>query len=304
MSLSRIPTTTMKPKPPQKDLSGRVGLSFPSVGARVARREGSVEVRTLVGRNLDVEVVVVAEVFGDAAALSEPRWTTFRRYLAHSSELVSILDNMYPLPEEDFFGGRSGLRRGVPCSRAEYWRMRGRDHVYGVVSFFRNGSLCCALRREVAAAEKERAERLLARTQRWLWTDSAGAFAAAQWEGAEEAGCKDPAVELTRCEGRFALDSPLEWPEIEHGLRDVLAETDGDDANADVHSRALKLLADLRERKALYWKQLVASRVPLAQSGGKLDRMRAIELDDAVRKGYPTPDEEWYFLARRRKWWE
>lgn len=286
-------------------VDGEIGLSYPSVGARIKKSENTIEVRTFVGRKLDVEVVVAVDVFEDESAIGESRNATFMRYILKSPDLVKILDNMYPLPDEDFFGGMGGRLRGIPCSRVEYWRMRGRENVYGVVSFFRSGPLCCALRREVPAAEKDRAAWLLLDTRTWLFADDDGKFAATQWEGAEDAGCADTALEISRCEARFAVDSPAEWPEIERGLRDILVETWGDDAYADVRSRALKLLADLRARKATNWKRLAAGRVPISLPGdGTSDKFRASELDEAARKDYPSPDEEWYFLARRRRWWE
>lgn len=286
-------------------IAGMVGLSYPASGARVNKGENSIEIRTLIGSKLDVEVVVAADVFEDDAAVGESRNATFMRYISKSPELVKILDNMYPLPDEDFFGGLGGRFRGIPCSRVEYWRMRGRENVYGVVSFFRSGTLCCALRREVPAAEKERAAWLLVDTRTWLFADNGGQFQSLQWEGAPDAGCADPALEISRCEARFAVDSTATWPEIERGIRDVLAETMGDDAYSDVRTQAMKLLADLRTRKATNWKRLVAGRVPITlPDGGTTDKMRASELDEAVRKDYPSPDEEWYFLARRRRWWE
>ena len=291
-------------------LPGEVGLSYPAPGASIhvspdeAKGVKSVEVKAKVGRDLDVEVVLAVDVFEDPKALLEPRSETFRRYLEESEELVKVLDNMYPLPDEDFFGGYGGIRRGIPCSRVEYWRLRGRVNVYGVVSFFRSGTLCCAFRREVPATEKERALSLLTWTRTWLYADYGGAFSAAQWEGAEDAGCDDPAVEIARCESRFAIDSPAEWPEIERGLRDILVETVGDDSYADVRSRAMKLLVDLRVRKALHWKRLVASRVPLSLATGTDDKAIAAEMDEDARKNFPSADEEWHFLARRIEWWK
>ena len=290
-------------------IQGSIGLLYPSEGASAATSDNpfggkTLEIRTWIGRNLDVELVLAADVFRDFSALNESRAETFRRYLENSPELVSALDNRVSLSGEDFFGGNGGLRRAVPCSRMGYWRMRGRESVFGVVSFFRSGELCCAFRREVPATEQLRAERMLQDTRVWLFPDPAGAFAAGQWEGAPGAGCADPALVLARCQSAFDLDTPSEWPGIEAGLRDVLVETRSGGGTPEIESRAQSLLKDLRARKALLWKSLAAARVPFAASeGNRSDEAAARSIDRAVREAYPSPDEEWHFLARRARWW-
>ena len=290
--------------------AGSIGLLYPSAGSSVVRKDNafggkSLEIATRIGRKLDVELVLAADVFRDPSALNESRADTFRRYLENSPDLVSALDNRVSLSGEDFFGGGGGLRRAVPCSRMGYWRMRGEQSVFGVVSFFRNGELCCALRREVPATEQLRAERMLHDARVWLFTDPSGAFSASQWEGARGAGCADPALALSRCQSAFDLDTPSEWPGIETGLRDVLVETASGGGSPEIESRALSLLKDLRARKALHWKALVAPRVRLASTAGnRNDEAEARAIDRAVREAYPSPDEEWHFLARRARWWE
>lgn len=298
------------------DIPGFVAMEFPATGSREEVREfsgngvdfRSFEVQTSIGTKRDVELVLAADVFRDPAALNEPRAATFRRYLENSAEMHAALDNKVPFPDEDFVGGslagHAGLRRGVPCSRMGYWLARGEKSVYGVVSFFRFGEVCCAFRREVPATEQFRAEWLLKNTRTWLFAE--GEFGAAQWEGAAGAGCADPKIALERCQAAFDLDTPSEWPALEEGLRNVLVETASTDgAGGGLHERALALLRDLRGRKALHWKNLVASRVPLdAASGLRADEEAAKALDASVRESYPSPDEEWFFLARRERWWE
>lgn len=297
------------------DIPGFVAMEYPSSGSRAEIREfsengtdfRSFEVTTSIGTKRDVELVLAADVFRDPAALNEPRADTFRRYLENSPEMHAALDNKVPLPDEDFFGGallgHAGLRRGIPCSRIGYWLSRGDKAVYGVVSFFRFGEVCCAFRREVPATEQFRAEWLLKNTRTWLFAE--GSFGAAQWEGAAGAGCADPKIALERCQAAFDLDTPSEWPALEEGLRNVLVETASTDGSAGgLHERAQALLEDVRGRKALHWKNLVAARVPVAASGLLRDEETAKALDASARESYPSPDEEWFFLARRERWWE
>lgn len=308
-----------------ESISGSLSLFYPSENAKVAIDEstGTIQVRTLIGRKFNVELVIVAQVFRDHAALNESRMDTFRRYIANSPDLVSISDNMVNLDnkrsifgvvdddsedlasfEGDFFGGEEGLKRGVPCTRVEYSRLRDKISVYGIASIFRYGDLCCVIRREVPEEEQDRAKWLLEVTDDYLVTDGDGVFSSSQWEGAYGAGCADPAVVLARCESAFALDTPLEWVGIEKGLRDVLVEVASGGGTPEIGRRARALLKDLRNRKILYWKKCTAARAPLSEEGSRQERDAAAFWDKSVRDAFQSPNEEWHFLAQRPQWWE
>lgn len=259
-----------------------------------------------IGKKGDVTIDVVFESFADPEALHERRLKTFERYLESSEAMLPALDEMAPLPEEDFFGGKNGLRRGIPCSRREYWCSRKGKGVYGVISFFRFGTLCFAFRREIAAYERARAMDLLSKTSAWLYADAGGDFAARQWEGAEGAGAASPAAELARCEERLRVDSTSDWPTIEAGLQNVLVAVDGKAADVVLRDRALGLLGELRKAKALHWQKLSARRAPLPENADRHSDMarEAAEIDAIVRKDFGDTGEEWYYLARRRGWWK
>ncbi|MBR1837614.1 MAG: FHA domain-containing protein [Kiritimatiellae bacterium] len=293
-------------------VQGTFGIAWPTNSGpalvRVSEDGGRTDAETKIGRDGDVTLWVSAIVFDDPEALSESRNDTFSRHLEHSKEMAPAMDGMVPLPEEDFFGGAGGLHHGVPCSRREYWRDRpDGEPVWGVVSFFRFGSTCCSVRREVAAAERERAKALLEPSARFVWADRDGRFADSQWEGAAGAGCKDPGAELRRCSERLAVESPAEWPALETRLRNVLAETSKpgtEPALEDVRRAALDELVKLRVRKALVWRQQVAYRESLAASTGRDGEAAKKEADALVRKTFPDASEQWGALAMRRVWWK
>ena len=287
----------------EKPTAGLVGIALPVAGTKIVKKgDGVFEAVAPIGRKGDVPVSLVFEVFSDPAALREDRTKTFDRYLETSEAMLPALDEMAPLPEEDFFGGNNGLRRGIPCSRREYWCGRNGKSIYGVISFFRCGTLCFAFRREVAAYERARALDTLLPTAAWLFADSGGEFAARQWEGADGAGTKSPAAEVARCEERLRVDSTIDWQTIEAGLRNVLVAVDGKTEDANLRDRALGLLGELRNAKATHWQKLTARRAPIANSNA--EQIEAREIDAIVRKDFGSPDEEWYFLARRREWWK
>lgn len=292
----------------KSNVEGFVGISLPKAGSKTIKNGGGVfEAVVPVGKKGDVLINVVFEVFADQSALQESRDQTFDRYLENSEAMLPALDEMAPLPDEDFFGGRNGLRRGIPCSRREYWCGRKGKSVYGVISFFRCGTLCFAFRREVAAYERARTLNLMQQTSKWLYADEAGDFAARQWEGADGAGASSPAAEIARCEERLRVDSTSDWPTIEAGLRNVLVSVDGKAADAALRDRALGLLGELRKAKALHWQKLTARRSPLPEKTTGMSSAMASEvgeIDAIVRKDFSDPSEEWYFLARRKGWWK
>lgn len=292
---------------------GNVGISFPKEGAEIPRNgDGVFDATIRIGRNYDVAVHITFEVFEDMNAPKESRSDSFDRYLENSEAMRVARGDMEALPEEDFFGGRRGLCRGIPCSRREYWCGRDGESVYGVVSFFRSGTLCCAFRREISSFERERAKHLLQPTSKWLYADRDGAFAAVQWEGrgnADEDADKadavayDPAAEIAQLEKRLRVDSTADWPMLEAGFCRVLAALSGPDGDATQRDRARGHLAELRAAKAMHWRKLAARRNPFLSSGGKVSP-EAAAIDAIVRKDFSDPAEEWYFLARRREWWK
>ena len=286
--------------------AGVVGLQYPNEGAKIVREgDGAFEIDVRIGKKRDVAVRLAFEAFEDPLAVKESRASTFDRYLENSEAMRVALDEMEPLPEEDFFGGRKGLRRGIPCSRREYWCQRDGESVYGVISFFRSGTLCCAFRREVTSFESERAVHLLQPTSVWLFADRDGAFAAAQWEGAEvtenSASAKESSAKeiVADCEKWLDVDSTANWPILETRLRNVLASLSGPEQDEPLRDQARSLLVKLRGAKALHWQKLTARRAPFSSksASGK-------EIDNLVRKDFSDPAEEWYFLARRHEWWK
>ena len=290
---------------------GRFGIAWPTNAAPAAakpRGDGSWTVETRIGRDGATALRLFADTFEDAKAIGESRAATFQRHLENGRDLAGSLDGMIELPEEDFFGGANGLHRGVPCSRREYWRLDANGvSWWGVVSFFRCGTLCCAVRREVEAPERDRAKNLLEPTRNFVWADAAGVFADAQWEGADGAGCRDPGAELRRCAERLAVESPAEWPALETRLRNVLAAVSRPDAGAEaeeIRKSALGELAKLRGRKALAWKRISAHRTSIEMRSGKADEAEAKKVDALVRKTFPDPSEQWGSLALRRIWWK
>lgn len=287
--------------PDSAGISGSIGISFPKEGFEPVRNgDGVFEGVVRIGKKRDVAVRLAFEVFEDPLSVKESRSETFTRYLENSQAMRVALDEMDSLPEEDFFGGKKGLRRGVPCSRREYWCNRKGESVYGVISFFRSGMLCCAFRREVASFERERALHLLLPTSVWLFADRDGAFAASQWEGAEDVGSSDSAKEIVvTCEKWLEVDSTANWPILETGLRNALASLSGPEGDETLRDRARGLLVKLRASKAMHWQKLTARRAPFPSesASGK-------EIDGLVRKDFSDPSEEWYFLARRREWWK
>ena len=291
------------PQGAQSKISGYVGMTYPSAKAEIRKSEGVVEIRTWIGRHLDVPLVIVAEAFVDPRALHESREATFQRYLENSQELVSALDGMESLPLPDFFGGKSGFSRGIPCSVRVYRRFRGKEQVFGVISLLRNGSVCLAVRREVPESEELRARHLLERTRVYLYADSGGRFGSSQWEGSEGAGCDDCALELAMCKDAMNKDFPDVWPDVERGLRNIFVETSGG-SFPHVRSEAFEMLATLRARKVVRWKQLTSARAAIARDAEKAEKPRAEELAADARRDYSSPDEEWYHLARRTRWWE
>lgn len=292
----------------KSNVEGFVGISLPKDGSKTIQNgDGVFEAVVPVGKKGDVLINVVFEVFADPSTLQESRDQTFDRYLENSEAMLPALDEMAPLPDEDFFGGRNGLRRGVPCSRREYWCGRKGKSVYGVISFFRCGPLCFAFRREVAAYERARTLNLMQSTSKWLYADEAGDFAARQWEGADGAGASSPAAEIARCEERLRVDSTSDWPTIEAGLRNVLVSVEGKVSDAALRDRALGLLGELRKAKAVHWQKLTARRSPLPDKTTGMPSAMAAEvgeIDAIVRKDFSDPSEEWYFLARRKGWWK
>lgn len=292
---------------------GNVGISFPKEGAEIPRNgDGVFDATIRIGRNHDVAVHITFEAFEDVNAPKESRSDSFDRYLENSEAMRVARGDMEALPEEDFFGGRRGLCRGIPCSRREYWCGRDGESVYGVVSFFRSGTLCCAFRREISSFERERAKHLLQPTSKWLYADRDGAFAAVQWEGrgnADEDADKadavayDPAADIAQLEKRLRVDSTADWPMLEAGFCRALAALSGPDGDATQRDRVRGYLAELRAAKAMHWRKLAARRNPFLSSGGKVSP-EAAAIDAIVRKDFSDPAEEWYFLARRREWWK
>ena len=285
---------------------GTFGVGWPTnagpASVRTPRPE-RIEAVATIGRDGDVSLWVSAERYEDPAALSETREESFRRYLETSKDFASALDGMIEMPEGDFFGGSGGLHHGVPCSRREYWRDRpDGESVWGVVSFFRSGTLCCAVWREVVSTERERTKGFLEPTNGFAWANPG--FADAQWEGAPDAKCDDPGTELVRCSERLAVDSPVEWPSLEIRLRNVLAAASAAGGASNVRGAALSELVKLRGRKAFAWRQYATKRSSLADFSGRDENADAKRLDALVRKTFSDPTEEWGVLAMRRTWWK
>lgn len=298
-------------------IRGEVWLEYPTYW-NVDERTNSVplSIHTRIGRNLDVKMEVGVDIFEDVRSLYESRDDSFRRYAERATNLVSAViqplgrietaaggDEAADIP--DFFGGDEGRFRAVPCSSYGYRDLRDGSPVYGVVSFFRYGTLCCAVRREVPLSEKDRAFWLLVSPATYL-IDPNGSFSASQWEGATNAGCAKPAEHLTRWKKRLQVDSTSDWRDIEDGLRDILVTTEDNASSADIDTGkgALDALVNLREGKVLRWRALCAERMLLPEPESIGEKARAEALDEAVRKQFNDPSEEWYFLARRENWWE
>ncbi|MBR1608043.1 MAG: hypothetical protein IJ678_00330 [Kiritimatiellae bacterium] len=291
---------------------GSFGISWPTNSGPAEAHETEngrrIDAETRIGRDGDVTLWVTAIAFDDPESLSETRDETFLRHLQKSEEMAAAVEGMIPLPEEDFFGGAGGLHHGVPCSRREYWRSRKEDgkQVWGVVSFFRFGTTCCEVRREVEKTERERVKAMLEPSAMFIWADDDGKFADSQWEGAAGAGCNDPGKELRNCSKRLAAESRTEWPALEMRLRNVLVATSKPGAGAEekrIRGEAMTELVKLRDRKSLAWRGYMARRQSLAAITGREGDKERKEIDALVRKVFPDASEQWGALARRRVWW-
>ena len=299
-------------------IRGEVWLEFPTCwNADLRTNDLPISIHTRIGRNLDVKLTIEVDIFEDVRGLYESRDESFRNYVKRTTNLVSAA--IQPLGRietasgsdeasgdtdiPDFFGGDEGRFRAVPCSSYGYRDLRDGSPVYGVVSFFRYGTLCCAVRREVPMSEKNRAFWLLVSPATYL-IDPTGSFSASQWEGAANAGCARPAEHLAQWKKRLEVDSTSDWRDIEDGLRDILVTVADNGSSADTGKGALDALVNLREGKILRWKALCAERMLLPEPESIDEKARAEALDEAVRKQFGDPGEEWYYLARRENWWE
>ncbi len=285
-----------------------ISIRYPTNAVHDATVEATnrvVTVETRIGRDFSTKLWIRAEWFESPASATEDRDASFLSFLGGDPDFSSCLDAMDTLPGSDFFGGRQsgilGYRHAVPCSRREYSRHDASgDTRWGVVSFFRNGTHCFVVRREVPEAERGRARKLLLPTDGFVLVDGKGLFSESQWEGAAGAGCPDPKARLDNCLKRLQVDKPAEWPDLEKGLRDVLVSAD----DPDDRTSALARLAELRRHKAIVWRQHVVSRKAVANDQSKDGRKTARTMDREVRGKFPDVGEEWGALARSSTWWK
>ena len=283
--------------------SGSVSLCYPTNAFRAAVvtpiGDNAVSVETRIGKDSSTELWIRAEWHEIPESATKGREDSMVSFLERDAELSGCMNAMLPL-SRDFFGGVQnrirGYRHAIPCSRREYTRHDVSGTRWGVVSFFRNGTICFVVRREVPEAERGRAKKLLLPTSNFVFADAKGLFAESQWEGAEGAGCDHPKKRLEECTKRLHVETPAEWPVLERYLRDVLVSAE----EPNDRKSAIDRLTELRKRKALVWRQQVVHRGTVVN-----DKAAAARVDRDVRGMFRDPDEEeWSALARSPEWWK
>lgn len=262
-------------------------VCYPANGTFAKRAiEGGMVFEGRVGRKTDVPMRVI---------LQEERETRFvgmtrDAVVADWMERVASGDGHWnfdrPSPTPSFLGRKNG----VPYVRVTYLRDGGGSW-FGVASIVRRGSRRIVARTEVPATERVRAEKMM--SAKLIRPSSA--FEHTHWEGPGSATPLDEAATLRQIRAELERTAPATWVALEKLLQNVLAQAT-QAGHDETETRAMVLLARLRERQSLYFNsQKLAFDAAMMQN----NRNKAAKIAEFTKAVFSNIDDQRYLTVRK-----
>lgn len=258
------------------------------------------EVKTRVGRNLDVPLQLTFIAYTSVASLNQSQEEAFADWDRTNGLGLEKQTRL----GVDFIGENPG----IPCLRYTYTRKALADEAVedwaGVLSFFRLRDACFVYFREVPGTEQLRAEHMLLSSDVFL--DVTDGLIRTRWTGMTPGRQYRGELPILRNSVRELMDKNMdnEWEELEDKLTTILIRTypkrGGDPDAARLYDEAMEWISILRARQTETWKKRCVTRycVPEYKQSDEGKRQ-----DEGIRALFRSPDDRRHYIAQKEEWW-
>ena len=248
--------------------------------------EGGWAMEGLIARKLDVPMRVMLQETQEARFATMSRAEFVQDWIQQVSASGGRWSFDKPSPTTLFFGRKNG----VPFTRVTYLR-DGDGSWFGVASVVRHGVRRIVTRAEVPANERVRAERIL--SDKLLKVSEE--FEYACWEGGPSLAKVPEAEGLAQAQADIERMAPATWVAINGLLNGLLAQA-AQDGHKQVEEEALRLLAKLRERQALWFNsQKLAFNAAVSQN----NLPKATKTAEFTKAVFSDINDQRYFDVRK-----
>jgi len=249
---------------------------------------GGLALEGRVGRNLDVPMRVLLQEESETRLAALSRAEMVEDWVRQMSASGGSWSFDKPSPDVVFFGKKNGL----PFTRIHYLRDGGGSW-FGIASVVRHGCRRISVRAEVPAAERVRAEAMLA--TRLLRVSEEFEFS--HWEFNPDAPTLSEEAALAQVRKDLQRMAPATWVALESLLtglltRAVLA------GHPETEAEAIRHLTALRSRQTLWFNSQQLAFDDALSRGNIAHAKKIMEFTKAV---FSNMDDQRYFTVRKWK---
>lgn len=276
-----------EPAPSGGRKEGGFDLCYPGVpSVKKGTIPGGVAIECKIGRNLDVPMRIVLQEEMDKRFIEMDRKAVVEDWMQTMTASGGRWNFDKPAPAVSF----TGKENGVPYTRVSYQR-DGNGSWFGVASVVRHGYRRITVRAEAPATESARAERILSAKFMLVSPD----FERGYWEPVTGAAELPPDIGLRQARLDLERMAPATWMELERLLCGLLTQFVRAD-NVEAETEALRLLARLREREALWYNSQQLAFDAAVMQGNRAKAQRIAEFSKAV---FSNMEDQRYYSVRK-----